>query len=43
MDDVRGLVTSDYQEVLEKEWIKDLRTKYSVVINRDVLSTVNKH
>lgn len=43
MDDVRGLVTSDYQEVLEKEWIKDLRTKYSVVINRDVLSMVNKH
>ncbi|WP_036932086.1 peptidylprolyl isomerase [Prevotella sp. HUN102] len=43
MDDVRGLVTSDYQEALEKEWVGELRKKYNVVVNREVLATVNKH
>lgn len=43
MSDVRGLVTSDYQEALEKEWVAELRKKYNVVINRDVVATVNKH
>ena len=43
MDDVRGLVTADYQEMLEKQWVDALRKRYPVVINRDVLVTVNKH
>ncbi|MDE6010991.1 MAG: peptidyl-prolyl cis-trans isomerase, partial [Muribaculaceae bacterium] len=38
--DVRGLVTGDYQEALETEWVKKLREKYPVVINRKVLSKV---
>lgn len=42
-NDVRGQVTSDYQDMLEKEWIASLRKKYEVVVNKDVLSTVNKH
>ncbi len=41
--DVRGLVTADYQEYLEKEWIKSLRAKYPVVINRDVLKTIKQN
>lgn len=41
--DVRGLVTADYQEFLEKEWIKALRAKYPVVINQEVLKTVKKN
>jgi peptidyl-prolyl cis-trans isomerase SurA len=41
--DVRGLVTADYQQVLEDAWIKDLRAKYPVVVNKEVLATVNKH
>lgn len=41
--DVRGLVTADYQDELEKEWVAGLRRKYAVVINREVLNTVNKH
>lgn len=41
--DVRGLVTADYQDELEKEWIAGLRRKYAVEINREVLNTVNKH
>lgn len=41
--DVRGLVTADYQEYLEKEWIQTLRNKYSVSVNKDVLKTVKSN
>lgn len=42
-EDVRGLVTADYQEMLEKQWVAELRKKYPVVVNKEVLETVNKH
>lgn len=42
-EDVRGLVTADYQSYLEKLWVAELRKKYSVVIYPEVLETVNKH
>ncbi|MFZ4723932.1 MAG: peptidylprolyl isomerase, partial [Paludibacter sp.] len=38
--DVRGLVTADYQEFLEKEWIKTLRGKYPVSVDQNILKTV---
>lgn len=41
--DVRGMVTADYQEYLEKEWIAALRDRYPVKINQKVLSTVRKN
>ncbi len=41
--DVRGLVTADYQEFLEKNWIKELRAKYPVKVNQEVLMTVKKN
>ena len=41
--DVRGLVTADYQEFLEKEWIKTLRAKYPVVVDENILKTVKKN
>lgn len=41
--DVRGLVTADYQEMLEQQWVADLRKKYPVEIYYDVLKTVNNH
>ena len=41
--DVRGLVVADYQEMLEKEWVAQLRRKYKFTVNKDVLSTVNNH
>lgn len=41
--DVRGLVTADYQDSLEKEWVAELRKKYEVEVNNDVLKTVNNH
>ena len=41
--DVRGLVTADLQDEMERFWVADLRKKYPVVINENVLKTVNKH
>ena len=41
--DVRGLVVADYQEELEKAWVEKLRKKYPVVVNKEVLATVNNH
>ena len=41
--DVHGRVVSDYQQHLEKEWVKTLRDKYKVEVYDDVLKTVNKH
>lgn len=38
LDEVRGLVTSDYQNKLEKEWVETLRKKYPVKIHKEVLS-----
>jgi peptidyl-prolyl cis-trans isomerase SurA len=41
--DVRGLVVTDYQEMLEKQWVEELRRRYPFTVNKDVLETVNKH
>ena len=41
--DVRGHVTTDYQNMMEKQWVEDLRRKYSVEVYDDVVKTVNKH
>ena len=38
--DVRGVITTDYQNYLEKIWIESLRKKYTVVINQEVLNTL---
>lgn len=38
--DVRGLVTSDYQAKLEKEWVESLKGKYKVKINNKVLNSL---
>lgn len=42
-EDVRGLVTADYQEMLERQWVAELRMKYPVEVYQEVLKTVNKH
>lgn len=41
--DVRGLVTADLQDEMERFWVADLRKKYSFTVNEAVLKTVNKH
>lgn len=42
-EDVRGEVTADYQSMLEKQWVNELRKKYTVVLYPEVLATVNNH
>jgi peptidyl-prolyl cis-trans isomerase SurA len=41
--DVRGQVVADYQDMLEREWVADLRRRYTFTVNQDVLKTVNNH
>ena len=40
LNETRGQVTSDYQDHLEKEWIKELRQKYEINVNRELLSKI---
>jgi peptidyl-prolyl cis-trans isomerase SurA len=42
LKDIRGMVIADYQDFLEKEWVKNLRSKYEVKINQDVLNKLTK-
>jgi peptidyl-prolyl cis-trans isomerase SurA len=41
--DIRGIITSDYQNFLEEEWIRTLRNKYKVIIDQDVLKTIKQN
>ena len=41
--DVRGQVVADYQDMLEKAWVYDLRRRYPFTVNKEVLKTVNRH
>ncbi|MCF8256678.1 MAG: peptidylprolyl isomerase [Flavobacteriales bacterium] len=40
LKECRGLVTADYQQHLEQEWIKELRSKYSFKANEDLLKRI---
>jgi len=39
-EDAKGTVISDYQNYKEENWIKNLKGKYNVVINQNVLKAV---
>jgi peptidyl-prolyl cis-trans isomerase SurA len=41
-EEARGLITAGYQEQLEKEWIEELRTKYPVEIEQEVLDSITE-
>ncbi|MBQ6965967.1 MAG: peptidylprolyl isomerase [Bacteroidaceae bacterium] len=41
--DVKGQLTTDYQSMMEKQWVDELRKKYTVVVFEDVVKTVNNH
>ena len=41
--DVKNQVVADYQQEKEREWVEELRKKYSISVNEDVLKTVNSH
>jgi peptidyl-prolyl cis-trans isomerase SurA len=38
--EAKGLITADYQNYLEKQWIASLRSKYQFTVEKEVLSTV---
>ena len=40
LDEIRGLVISDYQEHLEQKWVESLRKKYEVKIDQSILSSL---
>ncbi len=40
--DERGLITSDYQAYLEEQWIKNLRAKHKVKVNKKLLKSLSK-
>ncbi len=40
LNEIRGAITADYQNYLEKEWISELRRKYQVNVNREVFNTI---
>ncbi len=43
LDECRGTAIADYQDVLEKEWIAELRTKHTVKINEKVFNSLIKN
>jgi peptidyl-prolyl cis-trans isomerase SurA len=38
--EAKGMITADYQNYLEKEWLAYLKNKYTVKVNEEVLNTV---
>ena len=42
LNEVGGIMTSDYQNYLEKQWIDELRHKYNFTVNRDVFESIFK-
>jgi peptidyl-prolyl cis-trans isomerase SurA len=38
--EIRGIITNEYQNHLEREWIKELRSRYNWQVNRNVLQTL---
>ena len=40
LSEIRGAITADYQNYLEKAWISELRTRYPVIVNREVFNTI---
>lgn len=38
LEEARGIITSDYQNQLEKLWVDELRAKYPVRVNKKVLA-----
>ena len=40
ISEASGLITADYQTFLEKEWIEQLKKKYTVNVNRAIFDTI---
>lgn len=42
LDEARGIITADYQDFLEKQWVEKLRKKYDYKVNKDVLKSIKQ-
>lgn len=42
LSEARGLITADYQNFLQDQWLKELREKHKIVINQKVLESLEK-
>lgn len=42
LKEAKGLITADYQNYLEEEWIKQLRSKYTFEVNQEVFDSILK-
>lgn len=40
LDEARGLITAEYQNYLEKQWIAELRAKYKYTVNKNILHSI---
>ncbi len=40
LNEARGLYVSDYQKYLEENWIKELRAKYKITVNKKLLKSI---
>lgn len=41
-DEAKGTITSDYQNHLEKEWMKEIEAKHTLIVNKEALYSVGK-
>jgi peptidyl-prolyl cis-trans isomerase SurA len=41
--EAKGIITADYQNYLEKQWVDDLRKKYPVTVNKNVFESIIKN
>ena len=40
MKEAKGLITAAYQDYLETTWLDELRKKYPVTINKEILYSI---
>ncbi len=40
LSEIKGIIISEYQNYLEKEWIRELKAKYTVVVDQEVLKSI---
>ncbi|MBH76090.1 MAG: hypothetical protein CMP68_02895 [Flavobacteriales bacterium] len=43
LDLIKGLVISEYQNLLEKEWLSTLKEKYKIYVNYDILKLIKEN
>lgn len=40
-NEIRGMIVADYQDYLEQQWVSELRAKYPVVVNKQILEKID--